>query len=194
MAKRIDQVRMASVYGLRTDRTFRAAATKFLEENQHKRSLADDAKLLKQLAPFIGDLMLRQVHMGSLQSFIAKRRAKGVKTRSINNALSLVRHILNLAASEWRDEKGLTWLEYAPKIKLLKVTDGRSPYPLSRDEQAFFFPGVAGAPRQDGLAQEWTGSPRRAESGRSVHHRISARAAPELRVHLQPALSEGEAG
>ena len=139
MAKRIDQVRMASVYGLRTDRTFRAAATKFLEENQHKRSLADDAKLLKQVDPFIGDLMLRQVHMGSLQSFITKRRVNGVKTRSINNALSLVRHILNLAASEWRDEKGLTWLEYAPKIKLLKVTDGRSPYPLSRDEQAFFF-------------------------------------------------------
>jgi hypothetical protein len=77
--------------------------------------------------------------MGSLQSFITKRRGNGVKTRSINNALSLVRHILNLAASEWRDEKGLTWLEHAPKIKLLKVTDGRSPYPLSRDEQAFFF-------------------------------------------------------
>jgi integrase len=50
-----------------------------------------------------------------------------------------VRHILNLAASEWRDEQGLTWLEYAPKIKLLKVTDGRPPYPLSREEQAVLF-------------------------------------------------------
>jgi integrase len=139
LAKRIDQIRTASVYGLRTDRSFRAAATKFLEENQHKRSLSDDAKLLRQLDPFIGDLMLRQVHMGSLQAFIAKRRADGVKTRSINNALSLVRHVLNLAACEWRDEQGLTWLEYAPKIKLLKVTDGRAPHPLSREEQAFFF-------------------------------------------------------
>jgi hypothetical protein len=83
--------------------------------------------LLRRLDPFVGELMLRQVHMGSLQRFIAKRQSDGVKTRSINNALALVRHILNLAASEWRDEQGLTWLEYAPKIKLLKVRDGARP-------------------------------------------------------------------
>jgi len=139
LAKRIDQIRTASLYGLRSDRSFRAAATKFLAENRHKKSLADDAMLLKQLDPLIGDSILRQVHMGSLQRFIAKRQDDGVKTRSINNALALVRHILNLAASEWRDEQGLTWLEYAPKIKLLKVRDGRAPYPLSREEQAVLF-------------------------------------------------------
>ncbi len=136
LARRIDQIRTARVYGLRSDRTFRAAATRFLEENQHKKSIRDDAALLRQLDPFIGNLTLRQVHMGSLQRFIAKRRSDGVKTRSINNALALVRHILNLAASEWRDEQGLTWLEYAPKIKLIPVKDGRAPYPLARDEQA----------------------------------------------------------
>jgi integrase len=87
----------------------------------------------------IGDLKLRQVHMGSLQAFIAKRRAKSVKSRTINNSLGLVRHILNLAASEWRDERGLTWLDLAPKIKLLPVRDGRAPYPLSRHEQAMLF-------------------------------------------------------
>jgi integrase len=92
-----------------------------------------------QLDPYVGNLKLRQVHMGSLQSFIAKRRTDGVKSRTINNALALTRHILNLAASEWRDEQGLTWLEYAPKIKLLKVTDGRPPYPLSRQEQGVLF-------------------------------------------------------
>ncbi len=139
LARRIDQIRTARVYGLRSDRTFRAAATRFLEENQHKKSIRDDAALLRQLDPFIGNLTLRQVHMGSLQPFIAKRRSDGVKTRSINNALALVRHILNLAAAEWRDEQGLTWLEYAPKIKLIPVKDGRAPYPLARDEQAMLF-------------------------------------------------------
>jgi len=139
LAKRIDEIRTVSVYGVRPDRTFRVAATKFLEENQSKRTIGDDAMLLKQLDPYIGDLKLRQVHMGSLQAFIAKRRTDGVKSRTINNALALVRHILNLAAAEWRDEQGLTWLEYAPKIKLLKVTDGREPYPLSREEQALLF-------------------------------------------------------
>ena len=77
--------------------------------------------------------------MGNLQPFIAKRRREGVKSRSINNSLAIIRHILNLAAFEWRDDQGLTWLEYAPKIKFLPVRDGRAPYPLSRDEQAMLF-------------------------------------------------------
>lgn len=34
---------------------------------------------------------------------------------------------------------GLTWLERAPKIKLLPMKDQRAPYPLSREEQSLFF-------------------------------------------------------
>src|SRR5262249_11118891 len=71
------------------------------------------------------------VHMGTLQGFIEVRQGEGVKSKSINLALGVVRHILNLAASDWRDENNLTWLAVAPKIKLLKVTDARAPYPLS---------------------------------------------------------------
>jgi integrase len=144
LAKRIDEIRTARVYGVRLDRTFRAAATRFLEENQHKRTIREDARLLGRLDPVIGELTLRQVHMGSLHPFIAKRRREGVKSRSINNALALIRHILNLAASEWRDEQGLTWLEYAPKIKLEPVRDGRAPYPLARDEQAMLLQELPG--------------------------------------------------
>src|SRR6266481_4030464 len=98
--------------------------------------------------------------MGSLQRFIAKRRSDGVKTRSINNALALVRHILNLVASEWRYEQGLTWLEYAPKIKLIPVKDGRAPYPLARDEAGDTLPGVAQSPRTNGVVQGGHGMPR----------------------------------
>jgi hypothetical protein len=116
LAKRIDEIRCAKVYGLRPDRTFRAAATRFLAENQ-KRTFREDVRLLKWLDPFIGDLALRRVHMGSLQPLIAKRMSEGVRARTINNALALVRHILNLAAYEWWDEHDLTWLERAPKIK-----------------------------------------------------------------------------
>ena len=78
--------------------------------------------------------------MGSLQSFIAARRKQGVKAKSVNLALGVVRHILNIAASEWFDEHNLTWLAAAPKIKLLRVDDARQPYPLSWDEQARLFP------------------------------------------------------
>jgi integrase len=127
------------LYGVRRDYSFRAAATKYLEENQGKRSIGDDAMHLKQLDPFIGTHSLRQVHMGTLQEFIAKRRSDGVKTKTINAALGVVRRILNLAASEWMDDRGMTWLETAPKIRLFPVTDARLPYPLSAEEQMFLF-------------------------------------------------------
>jgi integrase len=132
----MNDVREAKLFGLREDRTFRAAATKFLEENAHKRSIQDDAMHLKQLDPYIGALPLRQVHLGTMQGFIAKRRQEGIKTKSINLALATVRRILNLAAHEWIDERGMTWLEKAPKIRLFRVTDARAPYPLSAEEQA----------------------------------------------------------
>lgn len=140
LAARIDQIRKATFFGVRPDRKFRAAATKYLEENQHKKSISDDATQLKQLDPFIGDLTLRQVHMGSLQPFVVKRQKDKVKTRTINAGLEVVRHILNLAEGEWRDEQGITWLERAPKVKLIPIKDKRPPYPLSREEQAVFFP------------------------------------------------------
>lgn len=139
LAKRINEAREARLYGVRDNHTFRAAATKFLQENQHKRSIEDDALHLRQLDPFIGAIPLHQVHMGTLQEFMAKRRRDGVKTKSINAALAVVRRILNLAVSEWMDHRGMTWLEAAPRIRLLPVTDARSPYPLSSAEQTFLF-------------------------------------------------------
>jgi len=139
LAKRIEETRKALIYGERPRRNFRQAATKYLTENQDKRSIGDDALHLRQLDPFLGDLDLRSVHIGTLQPFIEVRRKAGIKTKSINLALGVVRHILNIAASEWLDDTGLTWLEHSPKIKLLKVTDARKPYPLSWDEQTRLF-------------------------------------------------------
>lgn len=139
LARRIEQIRVAQIFGVRPDRRFRVAATKYLEENQHKRSKDDDAMHMEMLDPFIGDLFLRQVHIDSLRPFINKRRADGVKTTTINLSLAAVRRIVNLAATEWRDEQGMTWLEHAPKIKLLPVRDKRLPYPVSREEQAALF-------------------------------------------------------
>ena len=139
LAKRIEEIRKALVYGERIARTFRSAATKYLRENQFKRSIGDDVLHLRRLDPFIGDLDIRAVHIGSLRPFIEARRKAGIKTKSINLALGTARHVLNIAASEWIDESGLTWLERPPKIKLLPVTDSRKPYPLSWDEQTLLF-------------------------------------------------------
>jgi hypothetical protein len=72
--------------------------------------------LLKELDSFIGDLALRQVHMGSLQVFIAERKADGVKTSTINGALAITRRILKLASEEWMDDRGITWLVTVPEL------------------------------------------------------------------------------
>ena len=91
------------------------------------------------LDPSVGDLYLSGVYMEKLQPFIDKRRKDGVKTKTINLSLEVVRRILRLAAFEWRDERGMTWLESAPKIKLFPVTDARKPHSLSVEEQEVLF-------------------------------------------------------
>jgi hypothetical protein len=68
-------------------RTFREAATKYLEDFRDKKGIHDDALQLRVLDPFIGKLTLRNVHMGALQEFITHRRGQGVKTKTVNAAL-----------------------------------------------------------------------------------------------------------
>jgi integrase len=108
-------------------------------ENQHKRSIDDDAGRLKKLMPWIGHLPLDKLHMGNLHPWIDQRCKEGVSVGTINHGLQIVRRIINLAAGEWVDEQGLTWLQAPPKIKLLPNTNKRKPYPLSWEEQTRLF-------------------------------------------------------
>lgn len=64
LARITESIRQQVVYGVRPDRTFREAATKYLNETC-KRSLARDAQDLAILDRYIGDLRLRQVHRRS---------------------------------------------------------------------------------------------------------------------------------
>jgi hypothetical protein len=74
--------------------------------HQHKRSLSDDVGRLKGLMPAIGNVPQDKLHMGTLQTWIEQRRRLGVAVGTINHGLQVVRRILNLAASEWMDERG----------------------------------------------------------------------------------------
>jgi integrase len=148
LARRVEEIRQTLIYGVRPKRTFRMAATKYLNEAT-KTTVKEDARQLRYLDPYIGSLPLEAVHMGTLQQFIKQRKhqarrkdepkTRDVSKRTINCALQTVRHILNLAASEWMDEHGMTWLQSAPKIKLLRESDKKEPYPLSWDEQVRLF-------------------------------------------------------
>lgn len=136
LARRMENIRQARVYGVRIKRTFSEAAAKYLLENQQKKGIQDHARMLKKLVSFIGDLSLDTLHMGNLQSYIDARKKEGVSSRTINHGLAVVRLIVNLATGIWVDEYGLTWLQAAPKIKLIPEPDLRKPRPLDWDEQA----------------------------------------------------------
>ena len=137
LAHKMEELRLAAVYGVRPRRTFDTAAAKFVRENQHKRSLASDIDRLNGLIPWIGQLTLDRIHMGTLQPWIESRRRSGRRPATINHGLAVVRRIMNLAATEWVDEHGLTWLTHPPKIRLLPdpASGKRQPYPLTWEEQ-----------------------------------------------------------
>jgi hypothetical protein len=135
----MEATRQAQVYGVRPSQIFEEAAAKFVLENQHKRSLDDDVLQLKLLMPWIGRKLIDHVHLGTLKPWIEHRQREGKAVGTINHGLKIVRRILNLAASEWVDDQGLTWLPAPPKIKLLPDQHKRSPYPISWEEQARLF-------------------------------------------------------
>ena len=135
---KLGEIRNAAVYGIRPQRAFKEAAAKYLTE-ENKRSLQKEGWALNRIMPFIGELALENVHMGTLATYLEYGRGQGWKHRTINMPLEVVRHVLNLAATEWMDEHGLTWLAHAPKIRLLPRTDAAKPYPLSWEEQRRLF-------------------------------------------------------
>lgn len=142
LARRLSEIREAIVYGVRPRRKWREAATRYLTEFAEKKSIERDARALKDLDPFIGELWLDRVHNDSLQRYRVARKHLAVGT--LNRHLAVVRQILNLCAKLWRDEaSGLSWLATAPMIKLESKYKKRQPYPLGWDEQALLLPQLA---------------------------------------------------
>lgn len=139
LAHRVTQARRMHLYGEPGEYTFRDAATKFLAENQHKRSIERDERTIRILDPFIGALPLKKVHQGTLESYIQSRRAKCQSPGTINRDIAIVRRILNLAARYWRDENGRPWIPIAPMILRQRHLHMRQAYPLSTLEERLLF-------------------------------------------------------
>ena len=139
LTRRLEEIRKATVYGIRPERMFGEAGIEYIKAKAYKKSIRKEAERLNQVHPWIGHVPLHKLHMGLLQPFIAQSRKDAVKSRTINQALKIVRQVVNFAAEELIDEHGLTWLESAPKIKLLPEPDLRPPRPLSWDDQMRLF-------------------------------------------------------
>lgn len=154
----IKQKKDAIYYGIRPDRTFNEATEKYLKEKD-KSSLKNDKIQIEMLKPFIGKENIKNIHMGTIQGFIKSRQKDGVKNATINHGLQVLRHILNMASSEWIDENGMTWLENSPKIKLLPPDKNkRKPYPLNWEEQRDLFNNLPNHLKQMALFKVNTGT------------------------------------
>src|SRR5581483_6668392 len=81
LMRRLQAARSKRLFGARQTHTFREAATKYLEENQHKRSLERDARALVTVDPYIGELQLRRVHHGTLQPLVRAQLKAGISSR-----------------------------------------------------------------------------------------------------------------
>lgn len=142
---RVQQIRSASIYGERLEHTFEEAAARYLRENMSKKSIGDDASRLKGLLPFIGKLLLSDIHDGTMQPYIDDLQRRGRKSKTVNNGLEIVRRILKKAAGKWRDElTGKTWIAGVPVIENVDWKDARNPYPISWKEQNFIMTELVG--------------------------------------------------
>ncbi len=121
--------------------TFLEAGLRYLEDIAIKPSADTMAMHLDQLFPFIGELVLEQVHDATLKTFINSEVAAGKAPKTINNALGVVSAVLNRAARVWRNEDGLPWLKHAPpKLSRMSAMGKQAKaYPLSWDEQDRLF-------------------------------------------------------
>ena len=68
LARRVEEIRSAEVFGVRPRRIFREAATRYLNEFAHKPGIGRAATALKDMDPFIGDKRIDQMHNENLQA------------------------------------------------------------------------------------------------------------------------------
>ena len=128
LAREVEKLRQAKLFGQGPQRTFREAAIRYLEENSEQACIDEVAWHLKLLDPVIGDLALREVHDATLALFVRKR-AETVSATTIRRSLEVVRRILNLAARKWREDDGIPWLSTAARLLTLPRGPSRKPYP-----------------------------------------------------------------
>jgi integrase len=154
---RLTEIHQHMMFGVRPIRTFRQAATRYLEETI-KRSIGRDAQALMILDPYVGDLPIEKVHMGTLRNYIERRKVAGIKSGTVARELAVVRRILNLAARMWRDESDKPWIDTVPLMQLPNWDDAKRPYPLSWDEQRALFKALPDHLHRMALFKENTGT------------------------------------
>lgn len=136
LIEKLNEARQVKLLGERPRRTFGQATVHYLAIYESKISIETEIYQLRSVMPHIENLDLADVNDDALKPFIARRQAEGIAFKTINLTLGVVRHILNLAANDWKIENRMTWLAVAPKITMLDLTGRQRPArPITWAEQ-----------------------------------------------------------
>ena len=98
LTRRLEEIRAATVYGVRPKRTFRDAATKYLKDHTRRRGISRDATALKNLDPYIGDRFIDEIHDGTFDKFRKDREAEGVSVGSVDRDVGTAARVRLISA------------------------------------------------------------------------------------------------
>lgn len=127
--------------------TWDEAEAHYRAHYDHKGSFKQECVWLDELRPYLTGIYLDQIYDEPLEPFVAAQRQKeirhhannavlrvGVKSKTVNAKLALVRHITREASRKWRRD-GKPWLATPPHITMVDGGDERPPRTLTWEQQ-----------------------------------------------------------
>jgi integrase len=103
------------------------AVVRWLKEQSHKATAAEDVTKLRRLDPFLGGRPLDTISRALIDKITDAKLAEGLSNATVNRTLEVVRAILRKCVNEWE------WLDRAPQIRMLKEPTRRVRF-LTRQE------------------------------------------------------------
>lgn len=116
-----------SQLGERPRRTWNDAVVRWLKEQSHKATAAEDVAKLRWLDQFLGGKELTLINRALIDRIADAKLAQGCSNATVNRWLELVRAILRKCVNDWE------WLDRAPPVRMLKEPTRRIRF-LTREE------------------------------------------------------------
>lgn len=94
------------------DYSWQDAVSRWLNENQHKKSIEDDKMHLRWLHKHLQNAYLNEITRDWIERIAQAKEKEGVRPATINRMLEVVRAILRKAQNEWE------WIDKIPHVRM----------------------------------------------------------------------------
>lgn len=99
--------------GVKPKRSWQEAVVRYLAVKANLRSFKDVQRIMRNLDPYLGKLMLHEITGDVIWSVIQGELKKGNMAATVNRYLATIRALLRMARDEWQ------WIDQMPKVRLL---------------------------------------------------------------------------